>query len=204
MQKNQKLALMWLKLVAVLGIAFYAWGASYGWQLSMLGVYQYFPLLGLSAWLIMWTHYIWGALGWRSALYSRVTGYIVLALIFLHPGLLAYAQNKNGQGLPPLSLYHYEPQHLQGFVFLGTISFFTFLSFEVFNRLKKKHWVQRNWRWVSLSQAIAMTLIFIHSLRLGDQLISGWFTIFWIFCGLVLLPCMIILVRRDFKKPLAA
>ena len=196
--QKQRDAIMWTVLGALLGVSFYVWGKTFNWHLSTVGPYSFFPLLGLIAWLTMWTHYIWGSIHWRSAMYSRITGYIVLFCILMHPGILSFAQYRAGKGFPPLSYYHYFPPSFDWAIFLGSISLLTFLSFEVLQHLRKREAVARIWKWVSVSQAIAMFLIFIHSLKLGDQLMSGWFRIFWAVCGVILVPATFIVVSRDF------
>src|SRR5688572_13852910 len=75
-------------------LAVIAWGGYYGWTLN-LSLYQIFPLFGLLAFSIMWSHYIAGfsrrLLGYGSEaladFYAR-TAAVVLGLILLHPGLL--------------------------------------------------------------------------------------------------------------------
>jgi len=197
---KKRLGIMWLTVTTLVGLAFYSWGQGLAWQFSGLSAYQFFPLLGLTAWFTMFTHYVWGALSWRSIVYTRLTGYFVLGCILLHPGLLGYAQYKNGLGNPPFSFYRYFPPSYNGAVLLGSTAVVVFLSFEVFNRLKNRPKIKRIWKWVSLSQAIAMTLIFVHALYLGDQLHMGWLKALWIICGIILLPCMYILLRRDFTN----
>src|SRR6185503_11558571 len=73
------------------GLAFWVWGSSLGWDFSHLSVYVLFPLLGLLAFSIMWSHYMVGALknnllrGTDLTHFFRYSEYVVLAAILLHP-----------------------------------------------------------------------------------------------------------------------
>src|SRR5688572_12681863 len=85
----------WLLSLTVTIMAVVAWGQLYDWQLSSLTPYQVFPLFGLLAFSIMWSHYIVSAarqyLGVERALlmpYFKATSWAVLFSIVMHPSLL--------------------------------------------------------------------------------------------------------------------
>lgn len=158
--------LPWTLFVAVIAASFVAWADLRGWDFGSLSALALFPLLGLLAWSIMWTHYALGGVRLvypfeHNQLYSRVSAVVVLACLLLHPGLLAWGQFDLSGTLPPGSFYSYVAPSLKGAVLLGTISLIIFISFDVFEFFKKRAWVQRNWKWISLSQMVAMTSIFI-------------------------------------------
>lgn len=190
-------------LSLVLGIV--SWGQTVGWQLSSLTPYQWFPLFGILAWLIMWTHYITRYFRVRNPElqkapgYGKVTGWIVLACLLLHPGILAFAQFRNNQGIPPESYLNYVGEGLQLAVLLGSVALTIFLSFEIFDRMKNNKTVKKYWLAISISQSLAMILIFVHALRLGTTLGEGWFRIIWIIYGLLLLPCFYAIHKADLK-----
>lgn len=198
----------WLpwKLMAIVVIAsVVAWAEMRQWNFDNMSALALFPLLGLLAWSIMWTHYAIGGIRLvrpfeRSRVYSQVSATIVLFCLLLHPGLLAYNQYRVTDALPPTSFYNYVGQSLQWAILLGTISLIIFLSFEFFKRLKTRGWVARNWRWISISQMIAMTLIFIHALALGQNLQSGWFLFWWVGLGVLLIPCFGLILRADWAS----
>ena len=197
--------LPWALFTLVTAIGFIAWAEMRQWQFGNLTTYALFPLLGLWAWSIMWTHYAFGGIRLVSTLpknvsYSRISGAIVLACLLLHPGLLAYGQWRTQDLLPPGSFYSYVGTSLKSAVLLGSISLLIFLAFDVGTRLKKYVWVRRNWRWLSLAQALAMTFIFIHSLRLGQNLQHGWFQFWWVVLGALLIPCFGLILREDFRR----
>ncbi len=196
----------WCMLAAVVLPAFIAWGDGFDWKIEALGIYSVFPLLGLLAWSIMWTHYAYGALtlaGTRlksNVMYRKTTGYAVLGLILLHPGLLAIAQWDSARRLPPGSYSDFVGPALITSVILGEIALAIFLSYEVFERLRNKPALRRHWKWVSLLQMLAMSLIFFHSLRLGSTLQAGWFRYYWIALGLLLIPSFILVGIADWQK----
>lgn len=198
--------LSWAVTFGSIALVTFAWGSNLSWNISDASIYQWFPLLGLIAWITMAEHYYLGTVRIVNAgltkpkYFKEVTGAIVLGSLLLHPGLLAYAQNKNGQGTPPEAFVNYVGEGLKLAVFLGTISLLIFLSFEVFERLKNNRFIKKHWIWVSVSQSIAMTLIWVHALRLGGVTDESWFRFIWIFYGFALIPCFYIIHKLDFKQ----
>jgi hypothetical protein len=203
-QKNFNIFSWTILIISVL-IPLIVWGGTIAWNISTLTPYQWFPLFGLLAWMIMWTHYINGAIRIKFAdlkkpkYYEKITAYVVLASLLLHPGLLAYAQWRNDAGIPPQSFIDYVGKELRLAVVLGSIALTIFLSFEVFNRIKSNQIIKNYWIVISISQSIAMTLIFVHGLQLGSNLSVGWFVYVWLFYGLALIPCFYIIHTNDLQ-----
>ena len=193
----------WGLAVIVLALALGVWAHN---RLAFGGLttYKLFPILGLSAFSLMWTHYIVGAL--RRILkqdkkvvklYSSVTGAVVLALILFHPGLLWYQLWRDGLGLPPKSYLHAYPStgmHIA--LMLGSISLLIFLAFELKHHFEKKSW----WKLVDYAQIAAMFFIFYHALTLGQEVAHGWFRVVWYFYGLSLLAAVVYNYAYD-RKP---
>lgn len=174
----------WLLVALVASLALLAWGSTYDWHLLPLSTYIVFPLLGLLAFSIMWSHYMLGALQrfWsleKSVLhtYFRVTGYAVLALICLHPGLLIYQRYRDGYGLPPGSYESYVAPGLGWVTILGSASLLVFFAFELRRLFAKHSW----WHYVTDASDAAMLAIVYHGLRLGSQLQHGWYHAVWLF-----------------------
>lgn len=180
--------LPWLLTSVVSIIAISVWGHSFGWQLQAINAYQFFPVLGLLGFSIMWSHYMAGEMK-RSFLkadltkYFRYTGYAVLLAIVLHPGILIYQRFRDGYGLPPGSYKTYVAPSMAWLTLLGSISLLAFLAFELHRFFGKKSW----WVYVVAAGDLAMIGIFIHSLNLGSQLQGGWFRYVWIFYGVTLI-----------------
>jgi hypothetical protein len=179
----------WFLSAAVAILAFVAWGQRVAWQLTQISTYELFPLFGLLAFSLMWSHYI--ASAWRTysnapkgALhaYFEVTSLAVLVFILLHPVLLIWQLWRDGFGLPPGSYKAYVGPALVWVVLLGTISWLVFLAYEFHRKYGDQDW----WRYVQYASDVAMFAIFYHSLRLGSNLQQGWFRYVWLFYGLTL------------------
>jgi hypothetical protein len=179
----------WSLTALVVLLAILAWGDGYNWPFSNIDTYKLFPLFGLLAFSLMWTHYAISFLRRTAGLerrdlgpYLEVTSIAVLVALLLHPGLLTWQLWRDGLGLPPGSEFLYVGKALKGAVILGMISLFVFLAYELRRKYVRKPW----WRYVQYASDIAMIFIFIHGLRLGGQIQHGWFRIVWIFYGLSL------------------
>ena len=159
-----------------------------------LSAYDVFPLFGMLAFSLMWTHYITGAVRryFRQPKevvqsYSVATGAVVLALLFLHPVILIASLKRDGFGLPPASYLAVYPETMQGVIMLGTVSLLIFLSFELKQWLNEKSW----WYMVEYLQLLAMALIFYHGLTLGRELSVGWYRMVWWFYGVSFLVSVV-------------
>jgi hypothetical protein len=177
-----------LTLITTLA-AIYAWWPKWS---NITNVYILFPLFGLLAFSIMWCHYVMGALlrvrkdPTKLARYFRYTGYIVLACLLLHPGLLIYKLWSELGTLPPNSYVQYVGEASKLAVIFGSVGLLCFLLYET------KHWLSKSFIWayvVALSD-VAMILIFIHGLRLGSLMHHSWYRYVWIFYGIVLIACI--------------
>jgi hypothetical protein len=196
MNKSKPLSLLpWLLTTIVSVLAVYVWGHSFAWQISAINSYQFFPVLGLLAYSIMWSHYMAGLMkgyflqGYNLSRYYRYTGYVVLIAIVLHPSILIYQRFRDGYGLPPKSYETFVAPSLAWVTLLGSMSLLAFLAFELRRWYSKRSW----WKYVVAAGDIAMVAIFYHGLRLGSQLQGGWFRGVWIFYGVTL---VIALVRK--------
>jgi hypothetical protein len=183
----------WALSLLASAIAIITWGQDHQWQLTSLSAYQVFPVLGLTAYSIMWTHYIVSIVRRRLGLeigvtkrYSQITGYAVLALICLHPSILIYRLYRDGQGLPPSSYEHYVRPGLGWVTLLGTASLLIFLAYELRRFFGKRSW----WKYVTYAGDAAMVAIFYHGLRLGTDLQHGWFMKLWMLYGVTLVGCL--------------
>lgn len=191
----------WSLTIAVSIVAIIAWAHDYNGQFSPLTAYVLFPLLGILAYSIMWSHYVSGTV--RELLgvepkslvnYFRYTGYAVLLLICLHPGLLILQRFRDGFGFPPHSYESYVAPGLGWVTLLGTVSFFVFIAYEFHRKFGDRPW----WHFVQDAGDFAMLAIFYHGLRLGGQLThDGWFRTVWIFYGLILVA---ILIRKYYIR----
>lgn len=187
MSRERLRALAWFISVTTLVLAITAWGQRFRWQLSGLTTYQLFPLFGLAAFSLMWSHYIVSALRHRLKYekavlqsYFEITSLIVLAAILLHPGLLAWQLWRDGAGLLPASELNYVRPALRGAVVLGMIGWVLFLAYEFRRKYQAKNW----WKYVQYANDMAMVLIFLHAFRLGNSHWPQWFKGVWFFYAL--------------------
>lgn len=182
------LIIAWSLSAVVAIVAFVAWGHSLAWNFSALSPYLVFPLLGLLAFSLMWSHYMIGFAKrtvWKDQTlqsYFRYTGYAVLVAIVLHPSILIYQRFRDGYGLPPRSYETYVAPGMAWITLLGTASLLTFLAFELHRFYENRSW----WPYVVSAGDVAMLAIFYHGLRLGSQLHGGWFRMVWLFYGVTL------------------
>ncbi len=185
----------WALSIAVSIVAFIAWGSDLKWQLDKLTPYKLFPLFGLLAFSVMWSHYMAGVLrrylGFGKEVlkdYFELTSVFVLLCILLHPGLLIWQLWRDGFGLPPTSyLDNYVSKKASRAALLGSLSLLIFLSYELHRWFQDKSW----WKYIERISDIGMVLIFIHALRLGRQLQPGWFRVVWWIYGISLLGALV-------------
>jgi hypothetical protein len=188
-QTEQKKSLIpWLVSLAAAVIAIVIWGHGHAWDWSLLANgYHSFAVFGLLAFSIMWSHYASGFLERTWGIkpigpHSKVTGYVVLAAILLHPGILSYQLWRDGIGLPPGSEYAYVGRATATAITLGIVAWLTFLSYELYRWCADKSW----WKYIGYANELAMFLIILHSLRLGGDVQSGWPRYVWYFYALSL------------------
>jgi hypothetical protein len=174
-------------------LAVVAWGQSFLWQFNSLSPYLLFPLFGLIAFSLMWSHYIAGVLRRLTGVeksqlqrFLNLTGYAVLVLILFHPSLLIWQLWRDGRGLPPESYLHFVAPGLGWVALLGTVSLGVFLAYELRPWLQDRSW----WPWVTRSGDLAMLAIVYHGLRLGSQTQIGWYHLVWLFYGLTLVAAL--------------
>ncbi len=180
--------LQWILGVIVVVLAVTVWAGVRLVDGDELTVYSIFPLLGLIAFSLMWTHYIHGALRRLAGkdkpdknAYWYVSSVVVLACILLHPALLSFGLWRDGLGLPPLS-YMTAYESMQLAIILGSMSLTIFLAFELHRWFSNKKW----WRYVEGAQLVAMLAVFVHALSLGGELNVGWYMAVWWVYGVTL------------------
>ena len=177
----------WSLTCLVSVIAILGWGQYYQWNFANFTSYQLFPLFGLLAFSLMWSHYIVSALrqylGFEKSVlrnYFEWSSYMVLLTLLLHPGLLILQLWRDGLGLPPTSYLKYVGPTMHISVIAGTISLVLFLMFEFRRLFEYRSW----WKFVGMASDFAMVLILLHSLKLGTQLQFGRLRYLWYFYGI--------------------
>lgn len=182
-------AIEWLIGLSVSLLAVLAWltGHNIGVKLTLADV---FPVLGLVAFSLMWSHYTLGAVRrWsgrerqENDIYWAISSALVLCLIILHPLLLNATLIEAGFGLPLGSYFIAYGQTDGWFVVLGTCALIIFLLFELRHWYRKKSW----WKWIDRAQVVAVVAIFIHGTQLGAETVSKWYGVMWWGMALTLL-----------------
>ncbi|MBC7746667.1 hypothetical protein H7Y40_01655 [Pedobacter sp.] len=194
---------IWVTCLIVVSAAVVAWSQRY-LSSGSLGLRTVFPLFGLLAFSLMWTHYVSGALqryldypGQVLDKYFTVTSSVVLVLILLHPGLFIVQLWLDGLGLPPASyLSVYTELASRIALVLGTLSLVAFLVFELRRKFKAASW----WKYVELINILAMFAIFYHALRLGGVFSIEWYTNLWFGYGILLIISVSYNYLYDRKK----
>jgi hypothetical protein len=151
----------------------------------------------------MWSHYILGGLGEYAGLklsrrtpYASVTGYLVLLLILLHPGLFDLQLYLDGHGLPPFSSEAvYPAARAQVAILIAATSLLAFLAYESWRWFKTRSW----WKYVEIINVLAMYGIMYHALTLGDQLQRGWYRYVWLLYFLSFTGAIIYRYRNKLK-----
>lgn len=185
----------WGISLAAAGLAVVVWGQALDWRVIGISSYKLFPLLGLLAFSLMWSHYIASALRRHFGLdksvlakYFEVTSLVVLLAIVLHPGLLIWQLWRDGLGLPPGSyLQNYVAPALRWAAALGSVSWLAFIAYEFRRKFGTRKW----WRFVQYASDAAMLGIFFHALNLGSHLQSGWYQYVWYFYGITLVATLL-------------
>lgn len=181
----------WSLAATTLVAAAVVWGQSLEWNMGGVTAYSLFPLLGLLAFSLMWTHYAVAAAqryaGVEASRYFKSTEYAVLLLILAHPGLLFWQLWRDGLGWPPASAYKYVGLGMSATITLGAVALTAFLLFELGRWLKGRPW----WWVVDGLSDLGMLVIVLHSLRLGSHLQYGWFQKVWYFYAVTLLGFLI-------------
>jgi hypothetical protein len=199
-------AVVWLLFAVVVVVPYVHWVHALE-PGKPVNPYTVFPLLGVWAWSLMWTHYVHGTLTMvssrftSSATYKRWTGWMVLTLVLAHPGLLMGALLVDTEQVPPASYLGYAGAGREWLAVLGTVALVAFLGYEALVRLSLRERLGAGWRWVSVAQMVAMTAVFVHGLGLGRHLEQpGWFRHYWVLLGALLLPCFAVIGRADWRS----
>lgn len=169
----------WLLTLLVVAVSLSVWLPS----VRSITIYAVFPLLGLLAFGLMWTHYVTGALrlylgvaDTALRLHFRLTSYLVLFLILAHPFLFELQLYLDGLGFPPGSIWTIYPGIIERAAILaGLVALGCFLLFELHRFYKNRTW----WPLVEWANIVAMLLILWHGFLLGGELRTPWFQAIW-------------------------
>lgn len=192
----------WTVGICVSMVMISAWTISRNALVGNLSVYDVFPVFGLLAFGLMWSHYILGSIRrfmnlaeQKYLIYWRVSTGLVLFLLVAHPVLLNGALISDGLGLPPAS-YDAAYGSKAIILLLGSAALVVFLAFELRRWFRDKTW----WKYIDGAQAFAMAAIFIHALILGRELTMVWFATIWWMLGISLAASIVYNRLYDAEK----
>jgi hypothetical protein len=184
---KKSLTILYALLAVVCLPSLYYWLDGLKWDLSKLTAFKVFPLLGLLAFSVMWFHLM---VAWYKRhhpedfdykRFFRETSNVVLALIILHPLILAV--KSYSLDVKPLD---FAGTGGRVFIVFGILAFFIFIIYEFVDRAREKPFIKNNWQYIVALNRAAMILIFYHALKLGTHLQNGPFKVIWWFFGLSL------------------
>ncbi len=201
--KVQRLATVeWLTGVIVVLVVLVAWVQGRDALAGNLTIFEIFPVFGLLAFVLMWTHFTLGSVQRLMGIeqkahsaYWKASSGLVLFLLIAHPVLVNFGLFRDGLGLPPASYQTaYGSEWL--FVLLGSAALTVFLAFEFHRWFSDRSW----WRYVDGVQVFAMAAIFVHALMLGQELTISWFRVVWWLLGISLIASVVYNRVYDAKK----
>jgi predicted heme/steroid binding protein len=172
--------------VSTVGLALVAWVGSVGSSVSALEIAS---LLGVTAFSLMWVHYIADLIAPRPEdakdVQYVISRYAVLVAILAHPFLVNYYLVTNNFGFPPEG-YLALLGDLAVVVLLGWIALAAFVLFELRSKLKRFD------RQIFHANILAMFLVLIHGFLIGMVLMDTWYV--WVWWMLLLAFVVAILV----------
>lgn len=191
----------WILLGVVYAISISLWMASISGSIDSM--YQFFPILGILAWTTMWVQYVvatamrFGATS--SSRFTKWTGRIVLLLIIMHPSIFLVQRFIDTGLLPPASYISYVGSLRAWAISIAVAALATFLLYGILKQFRRKLITRGVWAYISLLQAVAMIAIFTHALAVGTSTSFDYFAVWWWLLGIVLVPCLLLQIIRDFK-----
>ena len=159
-----------------------------------------FPAFGLSAFTIMYLHLIGRPFaawldGYVSfARFERVSSYLVLVSIILHPLLRTIALVIRG-----ISLWPSLGTELA--ITLGGLGFILLISYDLGKTFQHSTFVTRHWGRIDVASTLGFYVIWVHSLLLGSEVQMGFLHSLWIFYGVsAAVASLYVFVYRPFTK----
>jgi predicted heme/steroid binding protein len=173
--------------VSTVGLALVAWIGSVGSSVSALEIAS---LLGVTAFSLMWVHYIADLIAPRPEdakdVQYVISRYAVLVAILAHPFLVNYYLVTNNFGFPPEG-YQALLGDLAVVVLLGWIALAAFVLFELRSKLKRFD------RQIFHANILAMFLVLIHGFLIGMVMMDTWYVWVW---WILLLAFIVAIVLR--------
>lgn len=137
-----------------------------------------FPAFGLIAFTVMYLHII-GRPFKRVLnqyilfdLFERLSSYIVLVAILLHPVLRTVYFSMSGLSLSPTFP-----------VALGIIGLLMLITYDLGKAFARSAWVRQHWFIIDVVSTLGFYVIWVHAFLIGSDLQVGFMHTLWIFYG---------------------
>lgn len=162
----------------VVGYPLLVWYTNTSLALDQTLLLSLFPAFGLLAFTMMYLHIIGRPFKHilnrhiPFDLFERVSSYVVLVGILLHPILRTVYLLIND-----LSLWPTFP------LVLGMIGFLMLITYDLGKAFIRNQWVREHWWVVDIVSTLGFYVIWVHSLLLGSDLQVGFLRDLWIFYG---------------------
>lgn len=177
------------------------WYRNTGLELGSLTAINVFPVLGLTAFSLMWLHIVGGVFGNTLERYVNfrkfvsTTSLIVLVLLVFHPLLFLVNLTKR-QIINLLTVGR------SIYIWFAITAWIVFIGYDIAKLFKDHKFLTKHWEIIKLISTLPFFLVFFHSLKLGSDLQKGTLRYLWIFYGITATFATLYtyIIKRFFKK----
>lgn len=168
--------------LVVVGYPLVVWYGRFDFALDRLLLRQVFPALGLIAVSTMYLHIIGRPFARRLSVYvpfaafMRISSYVVLVTMLLHPLLRTAYFLLEGLPLIPPPAYQLP-------LGLGALGLLLLLTYDVGRWYSRSDFVRRHWNLIDVLSTLGFYVAWVHALMLGGDLQEGPLRGVWIFYG---------------------
>lgn len=168
--------------LVVVGYPLAVWYARFDFVFDILLLRQIFPALGLIAVTTMYLHIIGRPFARQLseyipfATFERVSSYLVLVTMLLHPLLRTVYFLLEGLPLIPPPAYQLP-------LGLGALGLLLLLTYDVGKWYGRSDFVSRHWNVIDVLSTLGFYIVWVHALMLGGDLQEGPLRSVWIFYG---------------------
>lgn len=174
---------LYLFAALVVGYPLVVWYGRFELSFGVLLLRQLFPALGLIAVTTMYLHIIGRPFAAQLSAYvpfaafERVSSYVVLVTMLLHP--LFRTGYFILEGLPL-----FPPPAYQLPLGLGALGLLLLLTYDIGKWYNKSDLIRRHWSTIDVLSTLGFYIVWLHALMLGGDLQEGPLRSVWIFYGL--------------------
>jgi len=159
-----------------------------------------FPPFGLLAATIMYLHILGRPFKTQLepyvsfATFERVSSYLVLVSIILHPLLRTIFFISRGISLVPPPAYVLP-------ITLGALGFLMLIAYDLGKVFYRSTFVAQHWNAIDVVSTLGFYMIWVHALLLGHNLQEGLLRTLWIIYGITAALASLLVLWRCFTNP---